>query len=173
MRAIETIEQAIHLVRHAGLRSLVLAWTGAVPFAVGLLIFWRDMRRYGDNGDLCALESLVLVALLVWMNVWRGVFAADLQARLCEVEFAGGIATGRRSIGAHLVLGSFKLVVLPLATLAVLPLPGTVAFFRVASLVASVEKSDILTTFAKARKLTQCRRNTILGSARCTCVDWL
>ncbi len=151
--AIEIVEEAIHVLRGAGVRTLALIWTGAIPFALGVLLFWRDMTHYDRNAALCAWESLLLVALLLWMNVWRGVFARSLHAQLAGAA-AGGKAGFFRTVGVHLLLGNSKLFLMPLAVVTVLALPGVVGFFRIATTVASVDGDDFSKTVAKARKLS-------------------
>jgi hypothetical protein len=150
--AIEIIEEAIHALRGAGVRACALIWTGAIPFALGVLLFWRDMTHFNRTAERCAWESILLVGLLLWLNLWRGMFAARINGQL-----AGAPATGSGGIphgaGVHLLLGNSKLLLLPLAVLAVLPIPGAVAFFRIATVVAAVDHSDFLKTWRRARKL--------------------
>jgi hypothetical protein len=116
--AIEIVEEAIHLLRTAGAPALALAWCGAIPFSLGVLLFWRDMTNYRRGIALCASEAFLLVILLFWMNVWRGMFAAKVHAQLA------GASPAKRSgflrhLGVHLLLGNCKLLVIPLATLLV------------------------------------------------------
>jgi hypothetical protein len=150
---IDLVEEAIHVLRGAGVRGLALIWTGAIPFAVGVLLFWRDMTHYDRNVELCAWESLLLVALLLWMNVLRGLFAASLHAQLAGAA-SGGNKGFFRTVGVHLVLGTSKLLLMPLAVLTVLAIPGAVGFFRIAITVAAVDGDDFSKTVAKARKLS-------------------
>ena len=149
---IEIVEEAIHVLRGAGVRALALLWSGAIPFALGILLFWRDMTHYNRSSELCGRDSFLLVALLLWMNVWRGIFAAKVHTQLV------GVPVGRRDgflrmLGVHLLLGNCKLVLIPLAAMTVLPLPGAVAFFRTATTVAAVDRDDFSNTVAKSRKL--------------------
>ena len=165
--AVEVIEEAIHLLRTAVWRSLALVWVGAVPFAMGALLFWRDMTNHRGGDMLCAFESLLLVVLLLWMNVWRGILTVTLHARLAGlIEPPALHAIASRAIGVQLLAGNFKLLVLPLAALVILPLPGAVAFFRIAIGISAVEKIGFFDTVAKARKLassiTQPVRLTLL-----------
>ena len=151
--ASEIVEEAIHLLRGAGLRAWSQIWTGAVPFALGVLLFWRDMTHYSRNTELCAWEALLLVLLLLWMNVWRGIFAATMHAQLTgspPTQKAGLL----RQASIHLLLGNCKLLLMPLATMVLLPLPGAVAFFRIATTVAAVDRGDFSKTMAKTRKLS-------------------
>jgi hypothetical protein len=150
--AIEIIEEAIHVLRGAGVRALAVVWTGAIPFSLGLLLFWRDMTRYSRSVGLCAWESLLLVVLLVWLSVWRGRFASMIHAQLSGATPAGSEGS-LRPVGVHWLLGNCKLLLMPLATVAVLPVPGAIAFFRIATAVAAVDGKDFFSTVAKARKL--------------------
>ena len=153
--AIEVIEEAIHVLRGAGVRAVVLAGTGAIPFALGMLLFWRDMTHFSRNAELCARDSFLLVVLLLWMNVWRGVFASTLHAQLTGAP-ATASAGFTRLLGVHLLLGNCKLLLMPLAVMTVLPLPRVVAFFRIATTLAAVDRDDLSNTAAKARKLAAC-----------------
>ena len=154
---LELVEEAIHVLRGAGVRGLALIWIGAMPFALGVLLFWRDMTHFDRSIELCAWESLLLVALLLWMNVWRGWFAASLRVQLAGAA-SGSASAGRagflRTVGVHLLLGNSKLLLMPLAGLTVLAIPAAVGFFRIATTVAAVDGDDFSKTVAKARKLS-------------------
>ncbi len=159
--ALEIVEEAIHALRGAGVRALALAYTGSIPFALGVLLFWRDLTHYSRNTRLCAGESLLLVALLLWMNVWRGVFASEVHAQFSgtRASSSGGFL---RLARVHLLLGNSKLVLMPLAAAVVLPLPGAVAFFRIATTVVALDQEDFAKTVAKARKLTSALTQPVL-----------
>ena len=159
--AIEIVEEAIHVLRGAGIRALALVWTGAIPFSVAVLLFWRDMTDYRRNAELCAWESLLLVVLLLWMNVWRGIFASTIYAQLAG-KASSGSAGWLRLVGVHLLLGNSKLLLIPLAAMVLLPVPGAVAFFRIASTVAAVDRNDFSKTVAKARKLASSLAQPVL-----------
>jgi hypothetical protein len=160
--AIEIVEEAIHVLRGAGVRAWSLIWTGAIPFALGVLLFWRDMTHYSRNGVLCAWESLLLVALLLWLNVWRGIFASTLHSQLSGTTPDSGRRSFFRLAGVHLLLGNSKLLLMPLAAVALLPQPGVVAFFRMATTVAAVDRTSFSKTVAKARKLSSSLSQSIL-----------
>ena len=152
--AIETIEEAIHVLRGGGLRGWALIWTGAVPLAIGLLFFWRDLTRYDRSIETCAWESLLLVGLLLWLNICRGSFAAYVHAQLTGKSDLQNAALFVLRSGVYLLLGNCKLLAMPIAAAAILPLPGTVAFFRIATTVAAVDRSEFFQTATKARKLS-------------------
>lgn len=149
--AVETVEEAIHVLRSAGIGAWAAIWTGAIPFALAILLFWRDMTGYHRSTRLCAFESLLLVSLLFWMNVWRGAFAAKIYSELAGTAVSPGV-TGRA--GTFFLLGNLKLLLMPFAVATVLGIPSTVAFFRMATAVAAVGPREFSATTARARKLS-------------------
>jgi len=159
--AIEIVEEAIHVLRGLGVRAWALAWTGAIPFSLGVLLFWRDMRHYSRNAESCAWESCLLVVLLLWLNIWRGMFAARVRAQLSGAA-PDGNANLLRLLGIHLVLGNCKLLLMPLAAVVMLPVPGVVAFFRMATAVAATDRDNLWKTVAKARKLAASQAQPVL-----------
>ena len=153
---IDVLESAVGVLRQAGLSTLVVHWTGSMPFALAVLIFWKQATnpRLSDAG--CALYALALAAMLIWMNCWRAVFAGRVRRQL------NGASVGTRTRGElfrliavqSLACGT-KLVVLPLTVLIVFPLPGVIAFYRNVATLADRQEMDARATFARARQLAR------------------
>ncbi len=156
--AVEMVEDAVHLLRQAPLETWVCYWAGSVPFALAALRFWNDATNPRMADSACALESLGLALLLVWMNCWRAVFAGKLRAHLGG---AGGPPwTARRLwnlVAGQAFFGATRLAVAPLAGLIVFPLAGTVAFYRTTAVLGGHEDLAPLEVMAKARRLASAR----------------
>ena len=151
---IDLLEEAVHALRAASLGILVYHWIGSVPFALGLLVFWNDVTRPGTPDSTCAVESLALAFLLVWMNCWRAVFAGHVHRQLGRREELPW--TRRRLwrlVSSQAFLGGTKLVAMPVAISLTIPLAWTVAFYRTAAVLAEREQLDLLEAIAKARRL--------------------
>ena len=152
--AIPALEDAVRLLRHAPLSTLVCHWVGSVPFALLALRFWSDVTNPRTLDSTGALEALALALLLVWMNCWRAVFAGRLRRQLSG---AAETPWTRRRV-FHLVasqsfFSATKLAIFPLAALVVFPLASTVAFYRNIAILADREDLDPLQLWTKARQL--------------------
>jgi len=133
---IDVLENAIRVLRKAGIATLFLHWIGSIPFALAVLMFLLQVSDSRASDPLVALESLGLAALFVWMNCWRSVFAGAVRARLSgEVDRPRGRLLDL--IAVQSLTGATKLLVLPFATLILFPLPAVVAFYRSLAVVAS------------------------------------
>jgi len=152
--AIDLLEQAVHTLRGAPLSTLVYHWIGSVPFAVGMLVFWSDMTGARASDAACAVDSLALAGLLLWMNCWRAVFAGRIERQLGRRPALPW--TRRRLwrlISSQAVCGGTKLLALPLAACITLPLAWVVDFYRYAGVMAGREDLDLLQLMRRARKL--------------------
>lgn len=157
--AISVLEDAAHLLRRAPLDTLLCHWVGSVPFALGLLLFWNDLTHPRVSDLACAVESLAVALLLIWMNSWRSVFAGKLHRQLSgAAEKPWDRRRVWRLIANESFLAAAKLVVLPLSLLAVFPFAGTVAFFRNSVVLADREDLDPRAVIAKARRLSRIDR---------------
>ncbi|MGA2590598.1 MAG: DUF4129 domain-containing protein [Bryobacteraceae bacterium] len=152
--AIDLLEQAVHTLRAAPLATLVYHWIGSVPFALGLLVFSNDMTGPRESDAACAMESLALAGLLLWMNCWRAVFAGRVERQLGRRP---ALPWSRRRIwrlvSSQAVCGGTKLLALPLAVSITLPLAWIVDFYRYAAVLAGHEDLDLARLIARARKL--------------------
>ena len=152
--AIQTLEEAAQLLRQAPLSSLLCHWTGSVPFALGLLVFWNSLTTTRLSDTSCALQSLALAILLGWMNCWRAVFAGRLRRQLSGAPSTPWtLARIGRLVGTQVFLGSVKLVALPLAALVLFPFASAIAFFRNAAVLSDREDLDAPAVIARARAL--------------------
>jgi len=152
--AIALLEEAFDLLRRAPLSTLVCHLVGSAPLALGLLLFWNDTTNPRTPNATCALESLVLALLLVWMNCWRALFAARLRRQLSGA--ADPPWTWRRIwrlVAGQAFLGATRLIAWPAALLIVFPFAWIVAFYRSATALAAREDLDPVEVMARARQL--------------------
>jgi hypothetical protein len=125
--ALDRVEEAVALLREAGAPALARHWTGSVPFAFGALAFWQTVTGYRVSDVACAGAALGLTLLLVWMSCWRAAFAVELLRRLHGASApARPLEVARNQAAA----AGFKLLAVPIAAAALVPLPWMVAFFR-------------------------------------------
>jgi len=128
---VEMLEEAVHLLRSAPAAAIAAYLAGSVPFLVGSLFFWTEMSRSRDAEADSFFEALGMALLFLWMNGWKAVFAGRLRRQL---EGAGTPPwTWRRAWTVGVVQSAvqpLKLVVMPLAAMAILPAAWTCAFFR-------------------------------------------
>ena len=75
------LDEAFHLLRSAP-SALLLHGVGAMPFCLGLLLFWSDMSRSAFARERCAAEALALAGLYVWLKTWHSRFVTVLHARV-------------------------------------------------------------------------------------------
>ncbi len=153
---IGVLESAVGVLRQAGLSTLVLHWAGSVPFALALLVFWKQADNPRLSDARCALCALALAVMLIWMNCWRAVFAGRIRRQLngnpLRPRTRGELF---RLIAVQSLACGTKLVVLPLTALIVFPLPGVIAFYRNLAALADRQEMDPRTTFARARQLAR------------------
>ena len=151
--AIELMEQAMGLLRQAPLSTLLCHWLGSAPLALALLVFRNQIARPRVPASTAALYALLLTLLLIWMNCWRAVFAGRLRRQLSGA--ADSPWSGRRVfrlIAAQAYFGATKLFILPLSALVMFTFADTVAFYRIATVLADAG-SDPRILRSRARQL--------------------
>jgi hypothetical protein len=139
-KATDLIEEAVHLLRHAGAGTLAAYYAGALPFALGLLFFWSDMARSPFAPGHLAEGSLGLAVLFLWMKFWQTIFIGGLRARLSGASAPKlSLARCRRILIAQTALQSSGLFILPLALIPTLPFPWVYAFYQNISVLGDLE----------------------------------
>jgi hypothetical protein len=128
---IEIIEQAIHLLRLSPFRFLFSYYIGSLPFVLGLLYFWADMSRNAFASEYCAVASLGLTVLFVWMKCWHGIFARNIIAHMAGEEKARW-SLGRigRLTATQTIIQTSGLFVLPLALVMAVPFAWSYALYQ-------------------------------------------
>ena len=151
---VSLLEDAAHLLRRASLDTLLCHWTGSVPFALMLLVFWNRLTHPPMSDLACAAESLAVALLLIWMNCWRSVFAGRLDRSLSgAADRPWNRQRVWRLVANQAFLAATKPIMLPLSLVAVFPFATTVEFYRNAAVLADRENLDPLAAIAKARRL--------------------
>jgi len=128
---VELFEEAVHLLRNAPAAVLASYYAGALPFVLGLIVFWADMTQNAIAWEHCLPGSLAVALLYCWMIYGQTVFVRGLQAELSgtpgEPRFSG---TTQRFAFVQMTLQSSKFFVLPAAALMILPYAGAYSFYQ-------------------------------------------
>jgi len=129
--ALELIEEALHLLRHAPAGVHLCYYTGSVPFILGLLYFWSDMSRGAYAYDRIGEGSLMVGLLFVWMKSWQAVSVAKLRAFLSgSEEPQWTVARVARLTMVQAALQPTALFVRPVAMVITLPYGWVRAFYE-------------------------------------------
>jgi hypothetical protein len=129
--ALETLEEATHLLRVAPLSVHAAYYAGSVPFVLGFLYFWADMSRSPFARGNAAVEALLLAALFVWMKYWHSVFARTLLAFMRdEPSQAPSLSKALRSAAVQAAIQPTGFIALPAAMLITLPFGWLYAFYQ-------------------------------------------
>ncbi len=150
-----TLESAVRLLRGAPFTTVAYHWLGSIPFALMLLRFWNDATNPRIAAATLAGEAAALAVLLVWMNIWRAVYAGEMRRRLSNSR--DPVWTGERIwnlVCGQAFAGAAKVLALPLALVAVFPFASAVTTFRVAAVLAGREDSDARKLLSRARRLS-------------------
>ena len=81
---LELTEEVFHVLRAAPLRLLAPYYIGALPFVMGLVLFWADMSMSAFAYRRAAPGALLLSLLFVWMKAWQNVYARGVWAHVCD-----------------------------------------------------------------------------------------
>jgi hypothetical protein len=150
--AIELYEEAVYLLRSAP-DALAAYYAGSLPFVLGFLFFWSDMSQSAFAYDHCAPAALGLALLFWWMLYWQALFVRKLRAEVSGVPSPAWWSKQARRLGfLQLALQPTKFVVLPMASLALLPFASVYAFYQNLMAVADDESESLSRVFAAARK---------------------
>lgn len=129
--ALDTLEEATHLLRVAPLRVHAAYYAGSVPFVLGFLYFWADMSRSPFARESAAVEALFLAALFVWMKYWHSAFARTLLAFMRDEPFpAPSLSRALRSAAVQAAIQPTGFIALPVAMLITLPFGWLYAFYQ-------------------------------------------
>lgn len=136
--AIELIEEAFHLLRHASPAAWGAYVTGTLPFILLLLYFWSDMARSAFAHERLLPGVLALSALFLWMKCCHAVFARHLVNRLCgQAPVRWNISELVRIAMHQAILQPAGLFLLPLSLILILPSCWAYAFFANATVFAA------------------------------------
>ncbi|MFN7922045.1 MAG: hypothetical protein U0Q16_18220 [Bryobacteraceae bacterium] len=133
---IQLIEESVDLLRDAPAEAWAFYLAGVIPFAAGLLWFAADMSRSLYARQRVFEYSLGITLLFVWKQICESWFLERLHA---VVTGARASAPLWRISLRQAAVQPWSLLGLVLATLATVPLPHAVFFFRGFSLAAVIE----------------------------------
>jgi hypothetical protein len=129
--SLDLLEEAVHLLRQAPFRVLLLYGIGTFPFLLGFLYFWADMSR-GPFAYRYAAEFAFGVSLLyIWMKCWQSVFCVRIRSHLMGKPAEQ--YSMRRILKLFItqtIFQPYALLILPVAAILVLPFGRTFAFFQ-------------------------------------------
>jgi Domain of unknown function (DUF4129) len=129
--AIELYEEAVYLLRRAPASALAAYYAGSLPFVLGFLFFWADMSQSAFAYDHCAPAALGLGLLFSWMMYWQALFVRRLHAELSGVPAPPWSSKQARRLGfLQVAIQPTKFLVLPVASLILLPFASVYAFYQ-------------------------------------------
>ncbi|RPI73261.1 MAG: hypothetical protein EHM45_20990, partial [Desulfobacteraceae bacterium] len=156
----ELIEEAGHLLRRAPLKLLMPYYIGSLPFILGLMFFWSNMKHNAFAAQQCAVASLGMALLFCWMKCWQTVFLDGLTGRLIvEPEQKWGFKRILSLCAAQTVLQPFGLIfpliavqglnpsvgpaIIPFIILLMIPFAWCYAFFQNVSVLGNGQTRPI------------------------------
>ena len=129
--AIRMIEEAVHILRAAPGALLSVYYIGSIPFILGLLYFWADMSRSATAYEHSAVAALGLSFLFVWMKFWHTVFMFQIRAQFFNEILPPWSLRRIASIAAtQSIIQATRFLVLPIASLMVIPFGFCYAFYQ-------------------------------------------
>ncbi len=152
-KALDIIEEAVHLVRTSPLETLAFYYIGSLPFILALLYFWTDMARSAFAYKHSAESALGLTLLFIWMKSWHTAFTHQLLISLRgERKTRWGIRRIMRLVVVQTIIQSWGIVVLPLSLLVTLPFPWLYAFYQNVTVFGDGANSRVGTVVKRAWK---------------------
>lgn len=129
--AIRMIEEAVHILRAAPGGLLSVYYIGSVPFILGLLYFWADMSRSARAYEYSAVTAMGLSILFVWMKFWQTVFMFQIRAQFFnEISPPWSLQRVASIAATQSLIQATRFLVLPLASLVVIPFGFCYAFYQ-------------------------------------------
>ena len=132
--AIRMIEEAVHILRSAPVALLSVYYFGSVPFVLGLLYFWADMSRSADAHEYSAVAAIGLSVLFVWMKFWQTLFMYQVKCRIIDgIHWSWSLSRIVSIVATQSLIQSTRFLVVPIASLLVIPFGFCYAFYQNAS----------------------------------------
>lgn len=128
---IDLVERAVHLLRLTPLSDLLLFYIGAVPFVMGFLFYLSDMASSPFAAERCAGSALGIAVLYIWLKCWHALFCRRLYDRAAHRPSAPlKEAAIARLIYFQLTRSSWAMLMLPVASLILVPFGWVYAYFQ-------------------------------------------
>jgi hypothetical protein len=125
------MEEAVGLLRGQPWSTWAIYLLGAIPCVLAWLFFWADMSRGAHAGDRLVGGALGVALAYLWMKLSQLAFVRRLKAFLLGHALEPwSWRDWLRAGSVQAVVQPWRLLVLPLASLLLLPLPWCLAFFE-------------------------------------------
>jgi hypothetical protein len=148
---IRILEEAVHLLRLAPGNLLLYYYIGSLPFILALLYFWADMSCNAYAANYCAIASLGIALLFVWMKSWQTVFALKIRAVIENKPQQRWLLRHMISMVVHQsLIHASGFIVLPIALLLMLPFGWCYAFYQNASVLDCEDPPGLKTICQKS-----------------------
>ena len=149
--ALDVMEEALVVWRRQPMSTLAWYYVGAAPCVLGWLYFWADMSRGARAAERVAVEALILAALYLWMKVTQLGFVRGLRTDLIGKEDRGWSATEwLRAMSVQVVIQPWRLVVLPVAAVPLIPLAWALAFFENVTVLGAAKTDGMVAVCRRA-----------------------
>jgi hypothetical protein len=127
----QLVEESVELLRSAPAQAWAVYLAGAVPFAVALLWYWIETTHSAFALENLAHTSAVVAVLFLWKQITEAYFLAVLRARLTGESPHAPRPNRVASVAIRqAAIQPTSFLILPLATLATVPLPYALTFYR-------------------------------------------
>jgi hypothetical protein len=142
--ALELVEEALGLLRRQPVGVIAVYYLGAVPFVLAGLFFWADMSRSPRALERVTFEAMVLAVLFLWMKSSQLVFMRGLRVGLTGAEGGGwSRVEWLGAVSVQVAMQPFRLVLVPVAALLLVPLPWVLGFFENLTVLGSVRTERV------------------------------
>jgi hypothetical protein len=146
-RAIRLIEEAVYILRSAPVALLSVYYAGSVPFVLALLYFWADMSRSASAFKYSTVAAFGLALAYAWMKLWHTLFAYQVKARISgELPFPWSPGRIASIAATQCLIQSTRFLVIPIASLMVIPFGHCYAFYQNAAVHDSPDGQKIRET---------------------------
>jgi len=151
--ALDLIEEAVHLLRTAPAAAWAAYYIGSLSFVLGVLYFLADMSRSPFARQHVVEAALGVGGLFIWMKFWQALFARRMRAHISgETPARLSVKRCCDILCLQATLQPTGLLVLPLATISVLPLPWVYAFYQNLTALADADAPGARAMFGQAAR---------------------
>ena len=156
------INESGQLLRSAPAGILCLYFAAAVPFTVGLVLFWTIMIRSNHNIWCSAAAALVLSLLFIWMKIGQNLYCRQLSQHLTGRRDAVDIW---RTACVQTAIHPTGILTLPICLAIALPYGWACAFYQHATAL-NIRASD-------SKLLLELRQHAIKWPLQNHALTWL
>jgi hypothetical protein len=135
-KAIELIEESVHLLRKAPVSTHLVYFLGAGSWVLGFLFFWAHTTWFAPSGARLAWSALGMVGLFIVLKVAQAEFCARLLAqRLGESPPVWSWRRAADLAAAQLSVQAWGVFAIPVAALITLPFGWVYGFYQQATVI--------------------------------------